>query len=127
MRKSLLILAAALSLVACGQNAPGAPGDASAATAQSSDHSWLWGLGGYMLGRMGGSSGAPHSVVNQTVVQRNLIVQRPATPVVPKPAPAVTPSFKPTPSPAPSRSFSTPSFSRGYSSPSYSFRSSGRR
>jgi len=118
MRKVLALTLAAL-LAACGQEqAPVAPGTAPAAAA-SSDHSWLWGLGGYFLGRMSASP-APAAAPSYPTHTRTIIreVQKPApAPAVVKP-PVVTTAPKITPAPAPvaKPSFSSPSFSGGYKS-----------
>lgn len=114
--RRLLALALIALLAACGQQTPDAPGAAPAAAAPS-DHSWLWGVGGYLLGRMSAPS-TPAVTPSYPTHTRTIIreVQKPApAPAVVKP-PVVTTTPKVTPAPAPvaKPSYSSPSFSSGY-------------
>lgn len=144
--KTITIISAAIALAACGQDGTPEREQPASASAGShgSDNSWLWGLGGYVLGRATAPSPAPAAPA-PVYIDRRTVVQRPAVaaapqkptpaPVAPPPKPStptVTTSPRvapPTPTAAPRPSYSgpssyrsvtqsAPSYSRSYSSPS---------
>lgn len=142
-----LILAVTLAagvLAGCGgdQSSPAIPGaeQVGAATQSASSNGWLWGLGGFLMGRALSPSPAPAAaVVNNTThthtreIIREVAKPAPAAaqPPVVSTAPKITAPAPKVTSPAPS--FGKPSFSSGYSyksTPSVSYGrgfSGGRR
>lgn len=127
MHKYLLAATvAALSLYGCSrdtQDWSSTPSAASApqATPQSSDVSpWLWGLGGFMAGRM--TAPSPTTVYQPPpVVNNTTIVQRPiyTPPKVEKPLVAPPkPYVAPPPGPRPTYTAPAPTYRPSFSSPS---------
>lgn len=127
------------ALAACGPTGQPAGAAGSANTAPASDNSWLWGLGGFLAGRMTAPSAAPAPGVAPVYVDRRTVVQaqapaptRSATPPAPTKPPVVTTTPRvtpPTPTMAPKPSYSgassyrsvtqsAPSYSRSFSSSS---------
>lgn len=127
------------ALAACGPT--GQPAGAAVTPAPTSDNGWLWGLGGFLAGRMTAPSAAPAPAVAPVYVDRRTVMQAPppapaptraAAPPSPTKPPVVTTTPRvtpPAPTMAPKPSYSgpssyrsvtqsAPSYSRSYSSPS---------
>ncbi|QFZ84550.1 hypothetical protein GFK26_18145 [Variovorax paradoxus] len=155
MKKTTLALVfAALALAGCGKDdtiqpmnmgqgseAPHAPVAPVQAAAPQGDNGWLWGVGGYLLGRMTAPKATPQHVpapapgfAPQAAAPQQpkrswfAPTPRPNVPnVVPKaPMVSTTPKSSPIPVPsaAPKPSYSGPS---SYKAPSYSFKPSAPR